>query len=49
MAATRHWATLDFDGEPIRYFDYPAEGSVQWPPAPQTLSADDPEWDNPLF
>lgn len=43
------YALLDYDGEPIRFFDYPAEGAVQYPPAPKSLDIDDPEWDNPLF
>lgn len=43
------WAILDETGEPIRYFDYPAEGAVQWPPAPKSLDKDDPEWYNIPF
>lgn len=23
------WVLFDFDGQPIRYYDYPAEGSVK--------------------
>ncbi len=23
------WVLLDFDGSPIRYYDFPAEGSVE--------------------
>lgn len=23
------WAILDFDGQPIRFFDYPHEGAVE--------------------
>ena len=43
------WALLDEDGEPIRFFKYQADGTVQWPPSPQTLDKDDPEWYNIPF
>lgn len=23
------WVLLDFDGQPIRYYDFPAEGTVE--------------------
>ncbi|QGH72214.1 MAG: hypothetical protein [Caudovirales sp. ctOwN3] len=36
-----HYALLDDEGEVVRFFDHPAEGTVKWPP--------DPEWDNPPF
>lgn len=26
---TRRWAIVDDEGEPIRFFDYPAEGAVE--------------------
>lgn len=45
----KNWAILDDEGEPVRYFDYPAEGAVKYPPYPAQLPLDDPEWDNPLF
>ena len=43
------WVLLDEDGEPIRFFSYQAEGTVQWPPAVQSLDRDDPEWYNIPF
>ena len=43
------WALIDFNEEPIRFFDYPAEGAVLWPLGPKQLEPDDPDWDEPLF
>lgn len=44
-----HYALLDEEGTPVRFFDYQAEGTVKWPPDPAQLDPDDPEWDNPPF
>lgn len=43
------YAILDDLGEPIRFFDYPAEGAVKYPPDPPQLAPDDPEWFNIPF
>jgi len=43
------WAILDDLGEPVRYFTYPAEYAVKYPPDPPQLPKDHPDWDNPLF
>ena len=45
----KRWALLDDEGLPVRWFDYPAQGSQSYPPPPKQLDDDDPEWDNPLF
>jgi len=45
----KRWALLDDDGEPIRFFDYEAEGAVKYPPDPPQLDKDDPEWFNIPF
>ena len=44
-----HYALLDDEGAVVRFFDYPAEGSVKWPPDPEQLPPDHPDWDNPPF
>ena len=44
-----NWALYDDDGKVVRYFDYPAEGAMPFPPQHETLPVDDPEWHNPLF
>lgn len=49
MSTARNWALLDDEGEPVRFYNYEAEGTVQWPPGPAQLPADHPDWDNPLF
>ena len=46
---TRRWAIVDDEGEPVRFFDYEAEGSVKYPPDPPQLPLDHPDWDNPPF
>ena len=43
------WALLDDEGEVVRLFDYPADGTIKWPPAPKQLDKDDPEWFNIPF
>lgn len=43
------WAILDDEGQPIRFFDYPAEGAQQYPAPQKQLDPDDPEWFNIPF
>ncbi len=43
------WALLDEEGEPVRFFTFPSEGTVLWPPPPKTLDIHDPEWYNIPF
>lgn len=43
------WAWYDDDGNPIRFFDYQAEGASPYPEPPATLPKDHPDWDEPLF
>ena len=43
------WALLDDEGDPVRFFDYNAEGTVKYPPDPPQLPLDADDWDNPLF
>ena len=45
----KKWATLDDEGKPVRFFDYPADGAVKYPPDPPQLPLDHPDWDNPPF
>lgn len=26
----QYWVLLDFEGKPVRFFDYQAEGTVKW-------------------
>ena len=44
-----HYALLDEEGVPVRFFDYQAEGTVKWPLDPEQLPLDHPDWDNPPF
>ena len=44
-----HYALLDEEGTPVRFFNYQAEGTVKWPPDPEGLPLDHPDWDNPPF
>ena len=43
------WAWYDDERTPIRFFDYPAEGALPYPPQVPQLPKDHPDWDEPLF
>ena len=46
---TFKYALYDEEGNVVRYFDYPAEGALPYPPQATQLPKDHPDWDEPLF
>ena len=46
---TFKYALYDEEGNVVRYFDYPAEGALPYPPQVPQLLKDHPDWDEPLF